>query len=182
MPSPAAWGRACKARYIEFDSQWHLMEREELVGLTESGKSIRQIALCTGLSYTAVRYWLRKYGLKTNCNNPWPASKLLCACGEDRPEKFYRSKSGPCGKCHNEYTKAKGRDNKRRAVEFLGGKCERCGYMGPDCAFDFHHKNKGEKDPNFSCMRYWSWERICKELYRCELLCAICHRLVHNEN
>ena len=39
--------------------------RETLVDLVERGMSIRQIGRAVGLSYGAMQYWLKKYGLRT---------------------------------------------------------------------------------------------------------------------
>ena len=66
------------------------------------------------------------------------------------------------------------------AIEYLGGKCERCGYNDCVAAFDFHHKDPSKKDFSISSGgRTRSWEKIKKELDKCELLCANCHREHH---
>ena len=73
----------------------------------------------------------------------------------------------------------KRRENKRRAVELLGGKCIRCGYSRSVWALHFHHIT-GNKE--FSISRYgntWGWLRIVEELKKCELVCANCHAESH---
>lgn len=71
------------------------------------------------------------------------------------------------------------RELRQRAVDFLGGKCEICGYTGTPVAFDFHHLDYREKDFNLSA-KMTSWKAIEAELKKCVLLCARCHREVHD--
>jgi predicted HNH restriction endonuclease len=69
-----------------------------------------------------------------------------------------------------------------KAIEHLGGKCMRCGYSKCPEALDFHHKNPTEKDFNVSKKGHCrSWERVKKEIEKCSLLCANCHREIHVE-
>ena len=67
---------------------------------------------------------------------------------------------------------------RQAAVDYLGGKCEICGYTGFPSAFDFHHPNQREKEFNISD-RLASLELIQPELDKCHLLCSRCHREVH---
>lgn len=66
---------------------------------------------------------------------------------------------------------------KERAIAFLGGKCQVCGYNRCASAFDFHHLDPMTKDFNISGKM--SWRRIQTELKKTVLLCATCHREVH---
>lgn len=66
-----------------------------------------------------------------------------------------------------------------RAINYLGGRCVICGYAKCAAAFDFHHPNPLEKDFNISS-KMTSWEAILPELSKCLLLCARCHREVHD--
>ena len=70
---------------------------------------------------------------------------------------------------------------RERAVAYLGGKCQNgnCGYAGSPAAFDFHHPDPREKDFAISD-RMSSWAKIKPELDKCFLLCARCHREVHD--
>jgi len=68
---------------------------------------------------------------------------------------------------------------KRKAVEYLGGKCARCGYDKCIEALDFHHKDPALKDHNITGSGYRSWERTKIELDKCEVVCANCHREIH---
>lgn len=68
---------------------------------------------------------------------------------------------------------------KIRAIEYLGGKCCNCGYSNCAAALDFHHMNPFDKDHNIKDISTGSWEKIKKELDKCSLLCANCHREFH---
>lgn len=72
--------------------------------------------------------------------------------------------------------------NKERAIEAKGGACVHCGiqYDGTNSViFDFHHLDPSEKEFNPGTMMKCSWEKIEKEIDKCVLLCANCHRLEH---
>lgn len=60
----------------------------------------------------------------------------------------------------------------------LGGSCRICGYGRCLSGLEFHHINPLEKDFSISA-RMTSWEAIRPELDKCILLCANCHREVH---
>lgn len=63
----------------------------------------------------------------------------------------------------------------------VGNTCDRCGNSFPFCALDFHHRDPSEKDHKISAMLSGSWEKILQEISKCDLLCACCHRIVHEE-
>jgi hypothetical protein len=66
-----------------------------------------------------------------------------------------------------------------RAVHYLGGSCRICGYDKCASAFDFHHVEVWRKEFTISD-GMTSWERIEPELKKVVLLCARCHREVHD--
>ena len=68
--------------------------------------------------------------------------------------------------------------NKCRAIQLLGGKCQRCGYNKCIAALDFHHKDGEEKENNIGTI-IQTWSKVAKELHKCELLCSNCHRELH---
>lgn len=71
---------------------------------------------------------------------------------------------------------------RRKAVEYLGGKCSKCGYNKCIEALEFHHKNPTEKDFSISRKGHCrSWARVKNEIEKCDLLCANCHREIHAE-
>lgn len=91
-------------------------------------------------------------------------------------EKRYR-----CKKCSAEQVQKRRYLIKEKAVEYKGGKCELCGYDKCVDALEFHHKNPNEKDFGISSGETRSWEKIKKELDKCIMLCANCHREIHSK-
>lgn len=69
---------------------------------------------------------------------------------------------------------------KQRMIDAMGGKCVECGYTGCPATFDFHHIDPSTKEFGMGGMRAnpVAWSRICKELKKCVILCANCHREV----
>jgi hypothetical protein len=72
------------------------------------------------------------------------------------------------------------RNNKKKAVEYLGGKCYDCGGVFHPAVYDFHHKNPNEKEEAPTDVLHKSWDKILLEIDKCELLCSNCHRLRHH--
>lgn len=105
------------------------------------------------------------------CNNEvnksiGPRAKLFCS-----------------DKCKNKYFVDKRRLELRfKAYKYKGGKCQKCGYQGLPACFDFHHTNPKEKQFSISHHPHTrSWDRVKKELDKCDLLCANCHRQIEFE-
>lgn len=73
--------------------------------------------------------------------------------------------------------------NKVKSVEYLGGSCKHCGLVSERlCVYDFHHIDMNEKEADPGSLLHYSWERIKKELDKCILLCANCHRIEHEKD
>jgi len=69
-----------------------------------------------------------------------------------------------------------------KAINYLGSKCQICGYCKYGGALDFHHFD--EKSKNFGLSQKGmtrSWEKVKKELDKCILICANCHREIHGK-
>jgi len=84
-----------------------------------------------------------------------------------------------CIYCRNKKGRIEHAKIRAKAMEYLGGKCQICGIDGEPYMFDFHHKNKDEKDCSISGRM--SWEKLQQELDKCVLLCAHCHKKLHHE-
>mgnify|MGYP000049955768 FL=1 len=66
------------------------------------------------------------------------------------------------------------------AVEYKSGKYMLCGYNRCIQALEFHHLGNTGKDFGISDKGYTrSWERVKKEIDKCVLICANCHRELH---
>lgn len=84
----------------------------------------------------------------------------------------------------NSYKNQKLRGIKRKYEIIIerGGKCEMCGYNKNIAALEFHHRNPEEKEFEID-MRHFSntsLEKLKEEISKCTLLCANCHRELHN--
>ena len=86
-----------------------------------------------------------------------------------------------CKSCHNKKRVSDIKNLKLKAIDYLGGKCSRCGYDKFYGALDFHHVNPEEKEFSWRTLRSRKWDSVKKELDKCVCLCANCHREVHNE-
>lgn len=149
------------------------MDKTQLTNLVVSGCSTRKIASQTGLSQTTVRYWLVKFGLKTEV-------KHKCGnCGTNDPLKFTKGRYSECRRCRVRSQKDRYHKYKVKAVAYKGGKCVSCGYNACLASLDFHHKNPAEKDPRWKTMRSWTFERVKQELDKCILVCRNCHGEIH---
>jgi hypothetical protein len=75
------------------------------------------------------------------------------------------------------------RDAKKRAmIAYLGGACQRCKRtvedLGHAAAMDFHHRDPQQKRYNVNRMYTLREELRRRELDKCDLLCASCHRVI----
>ena len=67
-----------------------------------------------------------------------------------------------------------------KALQYKGAKCHLCGYERCHEALEFHHLDPDGKDFGISDKGYTrSWDKIRKELDKCILICANCHREIH---
>ena len=68
------------------------------------------------------------------------------------------------------------------SIEYKGGSCNLCGYSKCPDALEFHHLNSNMKDFGLSKAGLTrSWEKTKKELDKCILVCADCHRELHSD-
>ena len=70
--------------------------------------------------------------------------------------------------------------NKARLVSAFGGRCGICGYNRCHQAFEFHHLDPSNKDGSVLMFLNSSWSSTVKEVRKCVMLCANCHREVHH--
>lgn len=115
-------------------------------------------------------------------------SKKCFKCGYTKPlEAFHRDRyredgrCATCSECANRLRNEKRKEKKDILVEYKGGRCEVCGRTGPSYIFDFHHKNKNEKDFGISDYVSRSIENLKIEVDKCMLVCCLCHRKIHAE-
>lgn len=83
-----------------------------------------------------------------------------------------------CNYCN---TKIRRLRTKTKAIEYLGGKCVRCGYEEHPAALQFHHIDPSTKLFTIAEVANKAWSSILSELDKCELLCANCHSIEHSD-
>jgi transposase len=153
----------------------------------EEGLSIAQLAEAAGLSKTAVRYWLARYGLRTAAAQRASATRrarqadvhilpLKCAIhGETdfvlEGRGYYR-----CLLCRQERVSRRRRAAKATLVAEAGGRCALCGYDRCARALQFHHVDPSKKRHTVcNDGRTIAIDALRAEAEKCILLCANCH-------
>lgn len=69
---------------------------------------------------------------------------------------------------------------KKLLVEYKGNKCKICGYDKCLSALEFHHLEPENKDFTISYnTKYNNLDALKKEVDKCILVCANCHREIH---
>ena len=113
-------------------------------------------------------------------------TKLCPVCNEEKSLKdFYKTKKRVhswCKKCLCANHSKRWIERKIEAIKLFGSKCCKCGYCRNYAALEFHHLNPKEKDFTWNKIRELTWKEIVKELKKCTLLCANCHREEHWPN
>lgn len=65
-------------------------------------------------------------------------------------------------------------------IKIMGGKCAICGYNKCDAALQLHHLDPSQKEYSLSSGNCKSIEEDINEAKKCILVCANCHREIHN--
>jgi predicted RNA-binding Zn-ribbon protein involved in translation (DUF1610 family) len=85
-----------------------------------------------------------------------------------------------CKKCSVDAVHKRRHKLKDKAIEYKGGKCEKCGYSASKRALSFHHLDPTQKEFTISSANR-SWDRVKNELDKCMLVCMNCHMELHDE-
>lgn len=117
-------------------------------------------------------------------------------CPRCKDRQKIHSYCKPCEKAYSsewyqknkEKTLAKNKRNSQKILEWLQNYkaehgCHECGYNEHSCALDFHHVDESKKDfaLNLAQRKRYGMERIRKEVAKCIVLCANCHRVHHHK-
>jgi len=85
-----------------------------------------------------------------------------------------------CTKCRSDAVQRRRDKLKIMAIEYMGGKCCKCGYDKCVAALEFHHMDESQKEFGIAYKGYTrSWEKVRVELDKCMLVCSNCHREIH---
>lgn len=132
--------------------------KDQILFLRKIGGTYKEIGKELNCTKSVISYHCRRAGL---------GGDNILLTDEERKIKNY------------EKVKSHRQKIKEKAIEYKGGKCEKCGYDKCKWVFDFHHLNPEEKDFGISRYSVLAWEKVKKELDKCIMLCANCHRELH---
>lgn len=172
------------------------MNKKILEQYINENKTLQEMADLNSVATSTIRYWLKKYDLKSNnkpgpkttnisgccivCSQPTENNKMFCSSNcktkqhiKNNPAKF---------KVINNNIKIIKNNFKRLAVDYKGGKCAICSYNKNLAALSFHHLDSKDKEINISNFKasLTLEEEHIKELNKCLLLCENCHQEEHH--
>lgn len=119
-----------------------------------------------------------------NCNNPIEnKGKLYCGVKckalffQNRKRSEFRRETGLS------YQTFRGVVRKLYFIDEIGGACSVCGYNKNLAALEFHHINPSDKEFNIDnrSLSNLSMQKLRGEVSKCALLCANCHKELHNK-
>jgi predicted transcriptional regulator len=169
------------------------MEKKTLIKMIENDMSQYEMAKLLDCSQSNIRYWLKKYELKTNnlsfkeigikC---YTETKYCVKCCENKNINYFYKRRGNIGgsayciECTKTQYKERHNQFKKELVNYKGGCCQNCGYDKYYGALEFHHLDPNEKDFSFGNVKSFTLnDKMKSELDKCVLLCANCHRETH---
>jgi AcrR family transcriptional regulator len=163
------------------------MDREALAKEVAAGASVAQIADRMGVGRSTVRYYLRKFGLRTARSGRWAEGRaardrgqrvLRRRCAHHGVTDFVLEGRGNyrCVRCRAAAVAKRRRVVKDTLVQEAGGRCVICGYDRYVGALQFHHVDRDGKVFALSHRGISrSLARAREEAKKCVLLCSRCH-------
>lgn len=176
--------------------------KERILELRQKGKTINEIVNELGCAKSTVSYHINNNGLgyikKDNIDRDNEIKSFYKTHTLDETSKKYNVSFSYISRiCENkrvlstkltkkersvEAVQTRRKKVKQMAVDYKGGCCQKCGYDKCISALEFHHLDPTEKDFSISVDgNTRSWDIIKKELDKCILVCANCHREIHEE-
>lgn len=168
------------------------MKQDTLQQLVDKNLSTYQIADQLNCSQTTIRYWLRKYKIRTNIvSQKFTTDKKCLVCDNLLEKQQLKFCSGAC-KAKDHYANVKrknpnstfsqnyrGIKRKAKIIMGKGGCCQKCGYDKNLSALQFHHTNEKNFNLDIRAFSNTSLERLEAEADLCIVLCGNCHAEHH---
>lgn len=114
-------------------------------------------------------------------------TKICSKCGRELPLTEYHKNGfdrqgrqkyrGYCKDCANNIERIRYK-KKKQFIDNQKEKCAKCG-ESRTYVLDYHHKDSNEKDFTIGKVKKGSLDLIQKEIDKCVVLCANCHREFH---
>jgi hypothetical protein len=111
----------------------------------------------------------------SSCEKNLPVSDFYSNGFDYKKKRKYKPWCSAC-----EYKRQRARLDKVIIDHFGGARCQRCGYDKCFRALECHHLDSANKDMGIARMVTASKARLAKELAKCILVCANCHREIHH--
>ena len=169
---------AGRARHLARGS----ISRDHLTELVARDLTIRGIAAELDRSVATVRYWMRRYDLRTTAvarsATGRYARRLIADCATHGPTHFivHRDGTRSCARCRAASVTAWRKRAKQRLVVEAGGRCALCGYDRYVGALQFHHRDPSQKRFALGGRGLSrAFEDLREEARKCILLCSNCH-------
>ena len=179
-----------------------IKNKETIEKLIIEGLTITQLMEKTKKSQSSLYYFAKKYGLTIQRDNEYlkiskqkaidAKEKECISCKETLSIDFFYKQvkkennniwyyyDSSCKPCRLEYSTLRRKNIKIKALEYKGWCCFKCGLIDKEFPqiYDFHHIDPRQKDFSISKSNL-TFEKIKKELDKCIVLCANCHRKEH---
>lgn len=156
--------------------------RERLEELVAGDLTIRAIADELERSPTTVRYWMKRYGLRTTdaarSRSGRYARRSFGECAAHGRTHFILRRDGTtsCARCRAASVSEWRRRAKRQLVAEAGGRCVLCGYDRCVAALEFHHRDPRQKRFSLGGRGLSrAMADLREEARKCVLLCSNCH-------
>jgi transposase-like protein len=163
------------------------IEPQLLRAMLSEGVPIRTMAERLGVSYTTVRYWLRRHDLTTPRGRRLAETAPARASDAETTEAHCavhglttfvrRGRDGfRCRLCRSGAVQRRRREIKRVLVDEAGGGCVLCGYNRSLAGLHFHRVDPAAK--SFALSRQGVTRSLASaraEAEKCVLLCSNCH-------
>ena len=111
------------------------------------------------------------------CQNELSKTQVKYCSNKCKQKGHYQKYKTNANSTYSQYKRADIR--KKEFIKLKGGGCSICGYNKNTSALEFHHINQEHKDFHFSNTKTTNINKIRKELNKCILICANCHREIH---
>jgi transposase len=155
---------------------------DHLAELVARGLTTREIAAECDMSFSTVRYWLKRYGFRTTRahQKPPPDSPRYATrrCQKHGEARFILENRGyyRCTRCRAERVAVRRRKVKEILVREAGGRCALCGYDRYMGALQFHHLDPAEKSFGIAHRGFTRGIAHARaEAAKCVLVCGNCH-------
>jgi hypothetical protein len=114
---------------------------------------------------------VKKYRKEWYQKNKEQVQKRSKAHYEKNKEQINEGRRG-----QTEYQKIKTKARTQKLAEIKDKPCLDCGNRFPSCCMDFDHV-RGKKLFGITVSGNRKWETVLKEIEKCEVVCANCHRI-----